>query len=111
MYEYRATVIRVVDGDTVWLSVDLGFDVHRNDSFRLAGINAPETSTSEGKVAKDWLISLLAPGTAVTVHTVKDHREKYGRYLATLLLADENLNDLAVKSGHAVPYSGGPRTP
>lgn len=109
MYEYRATVIRVVDGDTVWLNVDLGFEVRRSDSFRFLGINAPETSTPEGKSARDWLTTYLPPGTVVTVRTEKDRREKYGRYLATILLNGADLNDLALKTGHAVPYFGGPR--
>lgn len=110
MYEYVAKVIRVVDGDTVWLDVDLGFDVRRSDSFRLAGINAPEVSTLEGKQARDWLKTVLNPGDEITVKTFKDKREKYGRYLATILLADGgNVNDRLVAEGYAVPYDGGKR--
>lgn len=108
-YEYTAKVIRIVDADTIWLDVDLGFDVRRKDSFRLAGINAPEVSTVEGKAARDWLVDLLKPGDEVVVRTQKDHREKYGRYLAVIVSRGRNLNDDLVKTGHAVLYDGGKR--
>lgn len=109
MFQYRATVIRIVDGDTLHLDVDLGFDVRRQDSFRLYGINAPEMSTEEGKAAKVWLAEALKDGVdMVTTH--KDQREKYGRYLATLWVDGRNVNQEMVKAGHAVPYAGGSRT-
>ena len=115
MYQYAAEIIRIVDGDTVHLDVALGFDVRRQDSFRLYGINAPEISTPEGRTAKAWLEAVLHDGLdMVTTH--KDQREKYGRYLATLWVRAEdgahliNVNELMVKEGHAVPYSGGSRT-
>lgn len=108
MYQYQAIVLRIVDGDTVHLLVNLGFDVTRSDSFRLAGINAPEIRTPEGAAAKAHLTELLAPGlTMVTTH--KDSREKYGRYLATLWVGTTNINEQMVTDGHAVHYSGGPR--
>lgn len=100
MYEYRAQLIRVVDGDTVWLDVDLGFDVRRKDSFRLYGINAPEMSTPEGTAAKEWLVERLKDA-AITITTEKDKREKFGRYLCTLWVGDANLNEQLVAEGHA----------
>ncbi|HET7110212.1 MAG TPA: thermonuclease family protein [Gemmatimonadales bacterium] len=109
MYQYRADVIRIVDGDTLHLDVDLGFDIRRADTFRLYGINAPELSTAEGLAAKDWLTDQLAGGIdMVTTH--KDTREKYGRYLGTLWVDGVNINEAMVEAGHAVPYSGGSRT-
>jgi len=108
MYQYRAAVLKVVDGDTVHLDVELGFDVRRRDSFRLFGINAPEMSTPEGVAAKDWLIEALKPGLdMVTTH--KDDREKFGRYLGTLWVKGKNLNEAMIEAGHAVAYSGGKR--
>lgn len=108
MYEYRAAVLKVVDGDTVHLMVDLGFDVQRKDSFRLFGINAPEMSTPEGIAAKDHLSLLLAyragDPNPLTITTVKDRREKYGRYLATLWMGGESVNLKMVQDGHAVEY-------
>lgn len=109
MFTYAATVVRVVDGDTVWLDVDLGLDIHTAISIRLAGINAPETSTPEGQAARDYLRSRLPAGTRVLLATVKDHREKYGRYLGTITLAGADLNAELVALGHAVPYGGGKR--
>ena len=96
--------MRVVDGDTVWLDVDLGFEIRRREDFRLYGINAPELSTPEGKAAAAWLTAKLPPGQVVTVQTLKDKREKYGRYLAAIVLGDVNLNAALVDAGHAVPY-------
>jgi endonuclease YncB( thermonuclease family) len=109
MYQYRATVVRVVDGDTVWLDVDLGFDVRRKDSFRLYGIDAPEMGTPEGVAAKAFLAGLLGQSSEVMVQTYKDRRERYGRYLASLWINDEDLNLKMIASGHAVEYFGGPR--
>jgi micrococcal nuclease len=109
MYEYTARVIRVVDGDTLWLDVDLGFDVARKDSFRLWGINAPEHGTPEGDAATQWLKDQLAGLETVRVATQKDKREKYGRYLATLWVGSRCVNTDMVEAGHAVPYGGGKR--
>jgi micrococcal nuclease len=109
MFEYAAKVLRVVDGDTVHLDVDLGFDVRRQDSFRFLGINAPEHGTPEGDAATTFLKTLIAPGDVITIRTQKDHREKFGRYLATLFVGDKNINEALVASGHAVPYDGGKR--
>lgn len=108
MYEYAATLLKVVDGDTVHLMVDLGFDVQRKDSFRLYGINAPEMGTDEGVQARDHLRLLLAYNLGapnpLRITTIKDRREKYGRYLATLWMGDLNVNQQMVADGHAVEY-------
>ncbi len=104
MYEYRATITRVVDGDTVRANVDLGCDVHINLTLRLYGINAPEMSTPDGPPAKEHLIELI--GTApLTIRTIKDRKEKYGRYLATLIRDDGvDCNTSMVADGYAVEY-------
>lgn len=111
MYEYQAKVVRVVDADTVWFDVDLGFDVRRKDSFRLYGINAPELGTPEGVAAKDWLVARLPVESVVHITTNKDKREKYGRYLATIFVGGINLNEALVAAGHAVPYMVTPIPP
>jgi endonuclease YncB( thermonuclease family) len=64
--------------------------------------------TPEGKVAKAWLEAHLPKGT-VTIQTEKDHREKYGRYLATLFVGGVNVNAAMIADGQAVPYDGGKR--
>lgn len=108
-YEYAARVIRVVDADTVWLAVDLGFDTHSNFSIRLFGINAPEVSTDEGKAARDHVSRLLPPGAVVVLKTIKDKKEKYGRYLGIIYHdgPELSLNDHLVAEGMALPYMTG----
>lgn len=106
MYEYSATVISVYDGDTITVSVDLGFHISQTMSVRLARINSPE-----GLEARDYLRSILPVGTRVTLVTHKDGREKYGRYLADVYLdelecwSEPNLfkcvNDMMVTKGFA----------
>lgn len=110
MYEYRATIAKVIDGDTVEATVDLGFAVSVVERFRLYGINAPETkgeSREDGRAATEFLRTLIAkhaPDSVLTIQTRKDKREKYGRYLAVLMAGGVNLNAVMVNAGHAVPY-------
>jgi micrococcal nuclease len=108
MYQYKAKVIRIVDGDTLHLEVELGFDVTRKDSFRLYGLDAPELNTDAGKAAKVWLAEALTQGVLI-ITTHKDDREKYGRYLATLWIDQKNVNEAMIAAGHAVVYGGGKR--
>ncbi len=88
IYIYKAELIRVVDGDTVDLIIDLGFDTLRKERFRLYGIDAPEMNTEAGKEAKAWLREVLQPLEAIYVetlqHKTKAKRDKYGRFLAVL---------------------------
>jgi endonuclease YncB( thermonuclease family) len=120
MYQYGAKVLKVVDGDTLHLAVDLGFGMIfgvTNEPFiaRLAGINAPELSTAAGVVARQFVVDWLyanAPGQLVTVKTIRDKKEKYGRYLATIWTVPPTqdspmrcLNDDLVASGNAVVYN------
>jgi micrococcal nuclease len=88
IYIYKASLIRVVDGDTVDLIIDLGFDTSRKERFRLYGIDAPELRTAAGKTAKAWLEDALMPLDAIYVQTIqlstKAKRDKYGRFLAVL---------------------------
>ena len=110
MYEYRAKVLRVVDGDTLHLSVDMGLETTRLLIVRLAGINAPEKNTPEGVVAMDftrtWCEAHADHDGWVLLRTIKDRREKYGRYLAEILAYDDDdgysLNDTLVSTGNAV---------
>ena len=88
IYIYKAELIRVVDGDTVDLVIDLGFDTLRKERFRLYGVDAPEMRTAEGKEAKAWLEDALQPLESIYVQTIqlstKAKRDKYGRFLAVL---------------------------
>jgi len=103
MFEYRATLIRVVDGDTVWLDVDLGFDVRRKDSFRLYGIDTPELGTPEGEEAKRFVEDMVED-QPLLLRTIKDRREKYGRYLGIIVVGGVSVNDALVRAGHAREY-------
>ena len=115
MYTYRATVLRVVDGDTMDLDVDLGFDMRRKMKVRFLGINAPEVSTQEGRDVRDWVRTHAPEGTEVMITTVKDKTEKYGRYLANVYLPGNyvlqapidgaTLNTYLVETGRAVVYN------
>lgn len=113
-YHYDAVVDNVHDGDSVTLSIDLGFSQWwRGMHIRLFGINAPELSTPEGKASLAYLQTLLKPGAPVLLESIKDKADKYGgRYLGVLYLPGElgSINDRMVASGHAVVWDGqGPK--
>jgi len=105
-YEYEATLARVIDGDTVVLKVDLGFKIEFEVTFMLLGIDAPEreAATMEaGNAAKEYLIQLLT-SHPLKIETLKDKKDKYGRYLVTLYTDSStvSINEEMVKAGHAV---------
>jgi micrococcal nuclease len=83
MYEYAATVVRIVDGDTLYLDIDLGFFIRMTIDVRLKGINTPELrgpTRKAGLTAKAYVVEALPVVSLVVVRTFK--AEKYGRYLA-----------------------------
>jgi micrococcal nuclease len=112
MYEYAARVVKVVDGDTVDLTVDLGLRTYQQARVRLYGINAPEHNTPEGVTSKAWLEQQLPVGLAVVVQTHKDKTEKYGRWLADIFVSHEDLvaghsvNAVSVEAGMAKDWDG-----
>ena len=95
IYIYKAELVRVVDGGTVDLIIDLGFDTSRKERFRLYGIDAPEMDTQAGKDSKKWLWDALQPLETIYVETLqletKAKRDKYGRFLAVLY---DDLSDI-----------------
>lgn len=107
MYEYEAVCIKVVDGDTIHVEIDLGIDVQVNQTIRFYGINTPELPTPEGVKAKvfvqDWM---KAQNNLIVIKTIKDRREKYGRYLGMVWNRAETecLNNLLLNEGLAVEY-------
>lgn len=103
-YCYNATVLRVIDGDTVVIRVDVGFRMWAEMPMRLAYINAPEMNTLEGKDCKVVLENIVAnhPGRVV-VKTYKPI-DKYGRYLGTLYINDVDVNQYLLESGWAKKY-------
>lgn len=102
-YWYDAKVEKIIDGDTADLAIDLGFNLTFRDRFRLYGIDAWETRGDErprGLAAKARLTELI-DGRAIEVHTHKDARGKYGRWLATIYVGGRDVNELLVAEGHA----------
>jgi endonuclease YncB( thermonuclease family) len=109
MYEYKATVIEVHDGDTCYLDVDLGFTTHTYQHVRLAHVNAPELHEANGERAKERLAELLADGPLI-INTTRDRREKYGRMLATITNASGiDVGSQLLVEKLAVKYEGGRR--
>jgi micrococcal nuclease len=117
LFHYKATVTRVVDGDTVDASIDLGFDIHMKTRIRLSGINAPESRTRDlvekkaGLISKDYVESWCKiEDQQVIVQTQLDGKGKFGRVLGRILSSDGIcLNDKMVELGYAKPYDGGKR--
>ena len=126
MYEYNAIVNRVVDGDTVDVTIDLGFSVWKKIRVRMEGINTPESRTRDleekkrGLAAKDRLKSILEFNNNKCILKVSGVG-KYGRALATVLVESLSplngedgvtlidVNKQLIEEGHAVEYWGGKR--
>ncbi len=111
MYQYKAKIDRIVDGDTMDIVVDLGFKITTNQRIRLKGINTPETyrvkkdsdEYKRGMIAKEFVIQrITANNFEALIDTDKD-TGKYGRYIAVVWLADNSvsLNDELVQKGYA----------
>ena len=114
MYEYKCKVKRVVDGDTMDVILDLGFDVHHAVRVRLAGIDTPECRTRDldekarGKLAKKFLENWLSQEQVQekkSIKTFKKSKGKFGRALAEIWVNDVNVNEDIIECYHAVPYS------
>ena len=115
MYTYFVkSVDRVVDGDTIDISIDLGFSLTKKERVRLAGIDTPEKRTKNpkekemGYQATEFLEMHLMEATRLTVKTEKDG--KYGRMLGWLYKTDEDttsINQIMIDKGYAWAYDGG----
>lgn len=122
MYEYRCTIIKVVDGDTVDVDIDLGFDiVLRGVRIRVHGIDTPESRTSDkvekifGLASKDKVLSLIPEGSQQILKTIKDRdggdaKGKFGRILGDFLVSyhgeDKLLTEIMIDECFAVRYYG-----
>jgi micrococcal nuclease len=103
MYEYKATILRVVDADTLDMEVDMGFHVTSRQRFRLARIDAPEMKTAEGKAAKARVETLLAEAASCVISTEKG--DSFGRWIAEVVLpSGVNLSDWLLAEGLAEEY-------
>ncbi len=110
LYAYRVEIVRVIDGDTIVADIDLGFDVWlRKEHLRLFEIQSEERNEEGFLAAKMGLEQRLA-GQEVYICTVKSARSdsektgSFGRYLATVYVNGENVNEWLVREGHATRY-------
>ena len=116
-YIYRIkSVLKVVDGDTIDASIDLGFDISLEKRIRLAGIDTPESRTTNlkekalGLESKEWLKKILDGAKDILIKTeLPDSTEKYGRIIGHLFIngQETSLNNQMITSGYALAYDGG----
>jgi micrococcal nuclease len=123
-YIYRIKqVLKVVDGDTIDAAIDLGFDISLTKRIRLAGVDTPESRTTDtnekklGLEVKEWLKKKLEGQTDIIVKTeLPDSTEKYGRILGHLFIGDtevsavnkkNSINQQMIDEGYAWEYDGG----
>jgi len=112
MYEYNCKIVRVIDGDSILVDIDLGFDTWRcGESIRLFGVDCPECRSRDpkekaaGLAAKEFVKGLLHDGGTYTLTTKE--KGKFGRYLGVIMLSDKTSVNAALVSEHlAVPYHG-----
>ena len=126
MYEYKAVVERVVDGDTIDVIIDLGFKTWKKVRVRMEGINTPESRTRDleekkrGLAAKDRLVEILKYNNNECTLKVSGVG-KFGRAIASVYvdtlspasdkssMTEINVNKQLIEEGHAVAYDGGKR--
>ena len=116
-YIYRIrTISKVVDGDTIDADIDLGFDISLSKRIRLAGIDTPESRTTNvkekamGLESKEWLKKTLEGAKDILIKTeLPDSTEKYGRIIGHLFIngQETSLNNQMIYEGYALAYDGG----
>jgi len=111
MYEYKATIIKIVDGDTVDVDIDLGFDVWvRRQRIRLFGVDTPECRTrnkaekAHGMLAKKYVQKALIVGRTYALTTKE--KGKFGRFLGEFKTGKGAITKLLIKEKLAVAYTG-----
>ena len=119
MYQYSCIIRKVVDGDTIDVDIDLGFDTWKlNERVRLYGVDTPESRTRDhiekifGKEASRVVESFLPVGSRQTLETLKDKAGKFGRTLGKFIIFDPKqdrettINDFLIENNYAVGYHG-----
>lgn len=113
LYLYKANLIKVVDGDTLDVEIDLGFNTFIKERVRILGIDSAESRTSN-EAEKTWGLAAkarlaeLVPEHFV-IRTEYDPYGKYGRVLASVLVGDVNVGNVLIEEKLAIPYDGGNR--
>ena len=112
MYEFSSKEVKIVDGDTIDVYIDLGFGVWlKKQRIRLFGIATPASRTRDleekkyGLAAKEYLTKWLTSG-GVKIRTQKDAKGKFGRILGEMYCYDTNVNEKMIEEYHAVRYHG-----
>jgi micrococcal nuclease len=111
LYQYTVTVNRVIDGDTLEVDIDLGFNVTLTGKrLRVAGVDCPERNTPEGKLAKfftkEWVNSAIHSNKPVLVKIEAHKGDKYGRILGGVWVDGKDLAQQLILNNHGVPYDG-----
>lgn len=122
MYEYRCKIIKIIDGDTVDIDIDLGFGIWvRNERVRIHGIDTPESRTRDkvekkfGLLSKEFVKGMLPIGSIQTLVTEKpgdESKGKFGRILGKFRVYDSVtdremfMGDIMIREGYAAPYFG-----
>ena len=113
MWTYRAKVIKVIDGDTVDVDIDLGFGIwQKNERVRIMGIDTPESRTRDleekkfGLLAKDFLSEKLEAEDIIVTTEVDNEKGKFGRILGTVWAEGININQQMIDEHMAVRYHG-----
>jgi micrococcal nuclease len=112
-YVYNCEIVSVIDGDTVDVDIDLGFDVIlRKQRVRLLGVDTPESRTRDlnekkfGYLAKAVVEKFCPVGSRLLVETVLDGKGKFGRLLGIIHSGTVNVNQYLIDNHYAVPYYG-----
>jgi micrococcal nuclease len=116
MYTYKAKLVRVINGDTLDIEIDLGFDLSIKQRLKLYGVDTPDSRSTDleirqkGLDVKQRVIEVLTKEFTVT--TILNKRGKYGRILGKIYVVDEKdnkvcINELLVEEGHASRYNIG----
>ena len=122
MYEYKCKILRVVDGDTVDVDIDLGFGIWMHkERVRMMGIDTPESRTRDkvekkfGLASKQFVKDNMPVGSMQVLKTEidksgEDKKGKFGRILGDFIIDDKRLTDTMVAEGYAVAYFGGAKS-
>ena len=113
VFEYNCKIVKVVDGDTADVDIDLGFGVWlKKQRIRFYGIDTPESRTRDleekkyGLMAKEMVLAHLPIGSTQILRTHKDGVGKYGRILGSFVVDDTTLNQMLIDTHNAVAYFG-----
>ena len=113
MHEYKAKVVKIIDGDTIDVDIDVGFDIIiAKQRIRLYGIDTPESRTRDkeekfyGNISKQFLNDYCPKGSYITLRTHLDKKGKFGRILGEIIVNRVNLNEQMIEENLAVAYHG-----